>query len=87
MFIEFSAFGTIVLMVRPYTVELSVITGFGGCWRPISLRVTWSGSADLQPYNNAANSASEDYAMKCLMIEDKSSIVPLLNYLSDSLVE
>ena len=45
---DFAAFGTIVLLVRPCDVELSVVTGVLGCGCHISCRVTRSGVAALQ---------------------------------------
>ena len=87
MSIDSASFEIIVIVTRPCAVNFFVVHGIGGCWWPISLRVNQSGTAALKPYNNATNSASGDYAMTCLMMEDKVSTVKFFNYSLDAVVK
>ena len=59
---------TIVLLVKPTAVELSVWMGVLGCGHPISINVLRSGIIFLAVMYNAAISASAADAMTVLMI-------------------
>ena len=49
MSMDLDALGVMVSMVSPIAVELSVVTGVGGCGCPISSSVLRRGMASLQP--------------------------------------
>ncbi len=70
-------------MVRPWAVMLSVVIMVRfSCGCPISSRVVKMGTASLQPWQSAANSALEAENMTYLIIENNVRMALLLNSLS-----
>ncbi len=69
--------GTIVLLVTPAAVELSVWIGFFGCGQPMLIRVWRCGIISLAVMKRAASLASDADAMTNLMIWAIERIAPL----------
>ena len=75
------AFGKIVLVMMPITVELSVWIGVGGCGCPISANVAQMTTVCLALINRAPNSALATNDMTALMTFAMLWIVLLLRAL------
>jgi hypothetical protein len=69
--------GTIVLLVTPTAVELSVWIGVFGCGHPIAMRVCLWGIISLAVTKRAASSDSAAEAITNLMIWAMESMAPL----------
>jgi hypothetical protein len=69
--------GTIVLLVTPAAVELSVWIGLFGWGQPMSIRVWWFGIISCAVMKRAASSALDADAMTNLMIWAIERMAPL----------
>ena len=85
MFIDLVAFGVILLVRTPYTVELSVCMGIFGCGCPNSTSVVHMGTTNCALINSAPNSASAAELITALIICKMSRTALLFRGMSLSL--
>ena len=77
MSIEIVHCGTMVLLVTPTAVELSIWMGEGGCHQPILMRVCWSGTISLAVMKSPTSLALAAEDMTNLMMLAMVRIGPL----------